>query len=280
MTTAQLLESTWDLEPSVLIGCALLLAAHLFVSRGRPRRSLFWFLAGDLVLVFALISPLDELGDTYLFSAHMLQHLLLVLLAPPLLVAGLPPEPLRRALEIPWVGRLETILAKPVVAWFLGIGTLWVWHLPVLYNATLADERIHIFEHLTFVVTGVVFWWPIFTPLKKFRYAIQTAVTYLGLGALTNTVLGVLLTFAPAGFYPYYLHPSDPYGALGLIRTTWGLDPADDQQLGGVLMWVLGGLFFLTALMIVLRRWYREPDSGESVDLRVRGGAEMSGSNR
>lgn len=265
MTTAQLLDSTWNVAPSILVGCLALLALHFLIARGRPLRSLLLFLAGDLVLFIALVSPLDELGDTYLFSAHMVQHLLLVLLAPPLLIAGLPLEPLRSALAQPVLNRLERSLAKPVVAWFLGIGTLWIWHLPVLYNATLADERIHIFEHLTFLVTGVIFWWPIFTPLEKRRYATETAITYLGLGALTNTVLGVLLTFAPPGFYPYYVHPRDPYGALDLIRNTWGLDAADDQQLGGVLMWVLGGLFFLTAFVIVLQRWYRTPPAETSL---------------
>lgn len=264
MTTAQLLESTWNPAPSILVGCGLLIVIHLVVSKGRPLRSFLLFLAGDLVLLFALVSPLDEIGDTYLFSAHMLQHLLLVLLAPPLLISGLPKEPMRLALQKSIVGSLERILSKPVVAWFLGIGTLWIWHLPVLYNATLAHERIHIFEHLTFIVTGVIFWWPIFTPLKERRYPPATGIAYLGSGALTNTVLGVLLTFAPAGFYPYYVHPRDPYGALSLIRNGWGLDAADDQQLGGVLMWVLGGLFFLTALMVVMRRWYQTPDQEPS----------------
>ena len=259
MTTVQLLEVTWNPAPSILVGCALLFGLHLLASKGRPLRSVLLFLLGDLMLLFALISPLDELGDTYLFSAHMLQHLFLVLFVPPLLIAGLPEVPLRNALRRRNIHRLEGILSRPRVAWFLGIGTLWIWHLPVLYDATLANEQIHIFEHLTFLVTGVIFWWPIFTPLKDLRFATATAITYLGLGALTNTVLGVLLTFAPAGFYPYYVHPRDPYHALSLIRNGWGLDAADDQQLGGVFMWVLGGLSFLVALMIVLRRWFQAP---------------------
>ncbi len=260
MTTLELLESTWEPEPSILVGCALLFVGHLVVARGRPLRSVLLYGSGVLFLLLALVSPLDELGDTYLFSAHMMQHLLLVLLVPPLMISGLPKAELRSALRHGWVSRLQAILSEPRLAWLLGIGTLWIWHLPFLYNATLVDERIHIFEHLTFLVTGAIFWWPIFTPLDEYRYQTATAVTYLGLGALTNTLLGVLLTFAPAGFYPYYLNPEDPYHALNLIRNTWGLDAADDQQLGGVLMWVLGGIFFLTALMIVLGRWYGTPE--------------------
>jgi len=271
VTTGQLLAATWDLAPSVLVGCALLLVVHLLVSRGRPLRSFLTFAAGDVVLAFALVSPLDELGDTYLFSAHMLQHLLLVLLAPPLLVAGLPEKPLDLSMRHLVIRRSEAVLAKPPVAWILGIGTLWIWHLPALYNATLASEGIHVFEHLTFLVTGVIFWWPIFTPLVDRRFPLATAVFYLVLGALVNTVLGVLLTFAPAGFYPYYVHPEDPYGALDLIRNSWGLGPTEDQELGGVFMWVFGALFFLLALMIVLRRWYsgRDPEGGASVTGRT-----------
>lgn len=276
MTTVELLESTWNPAPSILAGCALLFIFHLVVSKGRPLHSVTLFLLGDLTLLFALISPLDELGDTYLFSAHMIQHLLLVLLVPPLLIAGLPKTPLRSLLRRRNFRRLESVLSKPLVAWILGVGTLWIWHLPVLYDLTLANEQIHIFEHLTFLVTGTIFWWPIFTPLKDYRYDTATAIAYLGLGGLTNTVLGILLTFAPAGFYPYYVHPRDPYHALGLIRDGWGLDAADDQQLGGVLMWVLGGLSVLTALMIVLRRWLQGPSVQPAgvADMRV---AEKTG---
>ncbi|MEJ2083847.1 MAG: cytochrome c oxidase assembly protein [Acidobacteriota bacterium] len=230
MTTVELLESTWNPAPSILAGCALLFILHLVVSKGRPLHSVTLFLLGDLTLLFALISPLDELGDTYLFSAHMIQHLLLVLLVPPLLIAGLPRTPLRSLLRRRNFRRLESVLSKPLVAWILGIGTLWIWHLPVLYDLTLANEQIHIFEHLTFLVTGTIFWWPIFTPLKDYRY--DTA-----------------------------------------IRDGWGLDAADDQQLGGVLMWVLGGLSFLTALMIVLRRWLQGPSVQPAgvADMRVAG---------
>lgn len=265
MTTGRLFAIAWEWDPSVLLGCAGLLAAYLAVVRWRPPRKAFYYFAGVVVLLLTLEGPLDVLGDDYLFSAHMAEHLILILIVPPLLLLGLPETPLRGVLQRPLFAALERVLSLPLVAWMSCIVTLWLWHLPVLYNLTLASETVHIFEHLSFLVSATIFWWPVLTPLHELRMAPLPAVAYLYTAALANTVLGVLLTFAPIGLYPAYLHPDDELGALHLIRDVWGLGPQADQQLGGLLMWLGGMVAFLWAVMAMLARWYamaRIPEGG------------------
>jgi len=136
---------------------------------------------------------------------------------------------------------------------------LWIWHLPRLYDATLASEPLHIFEHLTFLVTATIFWWPILAPLEASRMSHGAAFAYLGAAMLATTILGILITFAPVGAYTAYLHPEDSLHILSALRDSWGLTTQSDQELGGLFMWVPGGLVYLGVIMAVLARWYRAP---------------------
>ncbi len=219
------------------------------------------FLLGDLVMLLALISPLDVLADDYLFSAHMLQHMLLVLAVPPLLILGIPRELATSIVQMRGIGAIERALRNPLLAWTLGMAALWIWHTPRLYDATLASEPLHIFEHLTFLVTATIFWWPIMSPLEDSRMSHGAAFAYLGAAMLVTGVLGILITFAPVGTYRAYLHPQDELGILDALRHSWGLTTEADQELGGLLMWVPGGLVYLAAIMAVLARWYRAPEA-------------------
>jgi cytochrome c oxidase assembly factor CtaG len=261
MTGWELFTSTWDWEPSVIVGSVLLLGGYLAAVRFRVDRKAILFASGVVAMFLALVSPLDELGDDYLFSAHMLQHILLDLVAPPLFVLGLPAWLCRRMLRWSPAAKAERILGIPVLAWSLGVGTLWIWHLPVLYDATLANETIHIFEHLTFLVTGTILFWPVFTPLDERRMAPLIAMAYLSFAAVANSLLGIILTIASTPFYSGYAHPKDELGALALIRNTWGLNQVADQQLGGVFMWAIGSVIFLGAIMVVVVRWYETPET-------------------
>jgi len=249
----------WDFDPSIVIGCAALLAAYAFAHRDDYSRAP-WFVGGVAAMFLALVSPLDALSDEYLFSAHMLQHLILILIVPPLLISGLSAKVARAIRAVPALARIETILATPAVAWTLAMATLWIWHWPALYNATLANEDVHILEHLCFLVTATIFWWPIFAPDARARMEPTHAIVYLATAMVSNSVLAILLTFAEPGLYPAYLHPVDSLGILPILREGWGLTPAADQQLGGLLMWVPGGLVFLGAIIFVMARWYSDPE--------------------
>jgi putative membrane protein len=255
------MQTAWNWDPTIVAGIMVLVFGYTALARLHfTRRSLSYFTA-VLILFLALVSPLDQLSDDYLFSAHMLQHLLLILIVAPLILLGVPPKWWSRFLEWKFADRIEKILSQPLLAWILGMGTLWIWHIPTLYNLALAHESIHTFEHLSFLVTAVIFWWPVMAqPVERRHMGYAGMLSYLFSGAVANIVLGILLTFAPIGLYPQYLHPDDTYHILTIIRENWGLDPQSDQQLGGLLMWVPGGLIFLGAILSVLARWFNEPE--------------------
>jgi len=264
MTNLQLVTQTWEFHPSVVIGTLLLLIGYLAAVRFRMDRSTAFFSAGLAVMFVALVSPLDPLSDDYLFSAHMLQHILLDFIAPALFVLGLPAALIERWMRIPFMDFAERILGTPVLAWCLGIFTLWAWHLPAFYNATLTSEAVHIFEHLTFLVTGTILWWPVLTPLNRRRLQPMRGVVYLTLAALFNGILGIIFTVSDTAYYPAYAHPEDEIGALSLIRESWGLDPLNDQKLGGAIMWVGGSMILFWAIMALVVRWYRDPEGEDT----------------
>jgi len=142
----------WDWEPSVVAGCAALTVGYLAIARKRGLQRAPYFLAGVLLLLLDLVSPLDTLADRYLFSAHVAQHFLLALVIPPLLLLGTP------RFDLGALIKLERVLGQPPLSWLLGVGTMLAWHLPALFNAALESDALHIFQHLTFLATGTIFW--------------------------------------------------------------------------------------------------------------------------
>ncbi len=260
----QILTTGWDWKPSVLVGCAALVFGYLVVFKYRVKGYWPWFGAGVLLLLLALVSPVDSLGDVYLFSAHMVQHLLLLLAVPLLLLAGLPPRQVRKYLEKwPLLRRCERVLRWPPLAWLVGIATMWAWHSPPLYEAALENQQVHILEHLSFLITGVIFWWPVRQPLSERRLAPLLALLYLVSALFASLVLGIILTFASPDIYPAYLNPVDRYRLLSLLRDDWSLSRGLDQQLGGIIMWVLGSLFYLGVILSTVVLWFGEMESAE-----------------
>jgi putative membrane protein len=248
MTGADLLLRGWDWEPSVVIGCAALAIGYLALVRRDPSIRILYFLGGVLTLLVDLVSPIDLLGDQYLFSAHILQHFVLALVVPPLLLAGVPRWLAERA--------PESAIGRPPVSWILGVGTMIFWHIPVLFNAALANDGLHILQHLSFLISGTIFWWPVLTTAESRRMQPLTAISYLFSACLACSLLSAALTFARPGLYPAYLNPDDRLGILPLLRDDWGLDRQNDQQFGGLLMWVPGCFVYLSAILATVARWY------------------------
>jgi cytochrome c oxidase assembly factor CtaG len=245
----------WNWEPSIVIGTALLVGFYLYavgplrrkyhLAESVKRGQVCSFLLGVLIMFLALVSPLDELGDSYLFSAHMVQHLCLTIVVPPLLLLGTPGwlvEPLLRKAVI---FRIARILTFPVVAFFLYTIDFWLWHAPPLYNATLENPGIHVFEHLTFLVFGVIYWWPVFSPSALLpRLSMGGQVLYLFLSGMPAVALGAGLTFLSPLYAPYLAAPR-----------IWGLTAATDQQLGGLIMWIPGNIFYIVIASILFISW-------------------------
>lgn len=255
---------SWNLNPMLLLGVAALVSGYFYaigpLRAGYmlgPRvsdRQIAFFLAGTVTLALALISPLDTLGDRYLFGAHMVQHMLLVVVIPPLWLLGTPGWLLSPLLRHPLVLAVARALTNPFVAFFLLNGALYAWHIPPLYDATLTNEPLHISEHLIFLVTGIFFWWPVLSPAPELpRLARPLAVVYLFLACQPMVLLGALLTFAAQPFYlPYVTAPR-----------VFGSTPLGDQQLGGLIMWLPTNIPYLIALSVLFFQWVGERDAAE-----------------
>lgn len=263
MTNVQLFAEAWDLEPTVIYGSAALFLAYLWVVGFRMNRKTALFGSGVLLMLLTLIGPLDFLGDDYLFSAHMLEHILLYAAVPPLLLLGLPPEPVQWLLSIEIMAKIERFLRRPTVAWLLAEGALWIWHLPVLFNAALNNDGIHACEHLSFLITGTIFFWPIFTPLESHRISPVVGTVYIFTAMSADMILGILLTFAPLGYYPAYMRSSGD-AVFRFIRTVWKLDPRSDLNLGGSFMWMICGLLYFVPLLAVISRLYPKTEERET----------------
>jgi cytochrome c oxidase assembly factor CtaG len=260
MDTWEFLSGMWDWQLSSIAFCALLAAAYGYAVRGQVSGKAAIFGAGLLLLLLALVSPVAMLGDMYLLSAHMLQHFLLVMLAPPLLLAGVPESAVASLLWRP-AGRRMRAALRPLTCWILGVGTMAVWHIPAIYSLTLRHPGLHLLEHVACVATALVFWWPVFGPLRSDRLHPVAVIPYLVTACICCTLIGIAIAFGRPGLYPEYLKPEDPMGALPLIRNGWGISPRTDQQLGGLLMWVPCCLVYISAMLARLGGWYAEPDA-------------------
>lgn len=247
--------SWWIIEPGItfgLLGLAFLylLAVGPYRRRlGGPvrfeRRSTTYFLSAIVLLFASLQGPLHELSDYYSFSAHMVQHLLVTLIMPPLLLKGIPAWLIDPVLRLKYVFPIARFLTSPFVGFALFNVVFALWHAPGFYQRALGQPTVHSLEHILFMGTALLTWWPIFSPtalLPRLNDPLQ--MIYLFAQSLIPTVLGALITFADIVLYPYYA------AAPRVI----GLSPLDDQQAAGLLMW-LGGATIV--LLILTHRFFR-----------------------
>jgi len=250
MTTEQFLTSTWtwNLAASVLSGVAL--AAYLW--RFGMNRRIVYLLAGLGVFVFTLSSPLNSLAAGYLFSAHMLQHILLLLIVPALLLMSLPC----------WVslGPRSWFVANPFLGWAAGVAAMWLWHARPLCNAAVSNRLVNALQISSLLLLGTIFWRQILAPREEERMSPAGAVLYLFSACVACSILGILITFSPVSVCPIYAQPpADHLGTLNLIQSSWGITPDRDQQIGGLLMWVPMCLIYLSAIVAQLARWFAHP---------------------
>jgi putative membrane protein len=281
--------TTWSLDPlpcaaALVAGIGYLIAVRQ-VSRAHPRtpvprwRTAAW-LAGLAAILVALVSAVDVYADD-LLSVHMVQHLLLAMVAPPLLAMGAPVTLLLR-LASPRVRQrvivpilhsgVVRVIASPLVAWPLFTIVMWFSHFSPLYNAALEDPTLHVAEHMAYLAAGLLFWWPIVAadPNPR-RLAWGGRLAYVALQMPVNAAVGLAIYFAPVVLYPHY--------ATDL--RSWGPDAFTDQQIGGLLMWGAGDLLLLVAFTAVLAAWMRaDARRGHRSDARSLGSAAAEASSR
>jgi putative membrane protein len=263
MTTQNFLYSAWSWQPGLILFCVAALGIYCATPRLRQSGKIGFLLAGLLILLVTFASPIEALAKNYLFSAHMLQHLLLQLVIPPLILLSLPSLSGAASSKSGFAKPLGWLMKRPLLAWLAGLGAMWIWHAPMLCNASVANPLVHQVQTVSLLALGAVFWWPILSPRLSQRLSPLVGVIYLFTACLGCTVLGIIITFAPVGVCSVYVHPTDPLGMLPLIRNNWGMTPAADQQLGGLLMWVPACLIYLSGIMGLLARSYRAPENEE-----------------
>ena len=272
----------WTWEPTVILGLVALCAAYVMAWRRgllsdgddvhawfRSAGSRRWYFAAGVAVAFvALLSPIDTGGDTYLFSLHMVQHLLLMMVAPPLCLLGI--AGMRRP-DVASLGirRCLAFLARPAPATVAFSAVLLVWHIPALYDATLTTEPIHVVEHLSFIAVGVLFWWPIVDPLRgddtKAWVGAFPKIAMLVASGVPPTALGLIFTIAPHAFYDFYVR----------APRLWGLTPVVDQQIAGVVMFGAGNIIYFIAAVVVFWRVFTDPAHDEAEALRTWAAADV-----
>lgn len=259
---AQAIFSDWS--PPIGVSLATVLVSAMYV-RGwlalrRTRRAYFtygrlvWFLCGMTVLWLSIASPIDGFADV-LLSAHMVQHLLLMSVVPPLVLMGAPVVPLLRGtprwimktavlpcIRMRSLRRLAHWLTGPIVAWLAMNGTFLAWHIPAAYDVALRNERIHDAEHICFLATSLLFWWVVLRPWPARPLPNRWMVLLFLISAdVVNTALSAFLAFCNRPVYSYYVHGPNPFH----------VSPLSDQVLGAVIMWVFGSFVFLIPAMLI-----------------------------
>jgi cytochrome c oxidase assembly factor CtaG len=243
-------------HPEVALGLEALVVGYLLAT-GVLRRRLGWgppparwrvtaFLGGTAILAGAVLGPLAEWAEHVSLSAHMVQHLLLILVVPLLWLLGLPPWLPGPVVRAPVVGRLGRWLTRPLPALALASAVQIAWHLPAAFDAALRVERFHALEHVSFLASGLLLWWPVAGPAPEWpRPSPPAQLLYLFLATIPMMAMAAPITLAEDLVYPFYAAAGRP----------WPLAPRPDQELAGVLMWV-GGMFgYLIAGTVVFFRW-------------------------
>ena len=249
----------WSFEPWIVAPLAVTAIVYARGARESLRRStnarseigreIALFTTGFAVLTLALVSPIHELSED-LFSAHMIQHELMMTIAAPLLVLGKPFAPLMWGLPVNTrtpVARVFSFSIPPLAAFLVHGAAIWVWHAPLLYDASVRSEFVHAAQHLSFLGTALIFWWSIFHARSR-KGSEGVAILYLFLTAIHTTLLGALLTVSDSAIYPAYTDAT---------TRVWGLTAIEDVQLGGLIMWVPGGIAYLAAALYLMLGWLK-----------------------
>lgn len=204
------------------------------------------FTAGLLLMFLTLNGPVHDISDYYLFTGHMVQHLVLTIIVPPLLLMGTPGWMLRPALRFRPIRKFAETVTPATAAFAIFNLVLAAWHLPPLYNSAMYHHEVHILQHLMFLVASVIMWWPMLSPLPELpRLSYPGQMLYSFLLTLPMTIISIFIVYADHVLYPAYA--SAP--------RLWGLSPLEDQRLGGLIMWIPGGLFFYLITSVIFFRW-------------------------
>jgi cytochrome c oxidase assembly factor CtaG len=260
------LHSDWRPEPTVILGIFVLIGLFLWLTGPKNRTAAgeqinpvtgaqqAKFIIGSLVALIALNPPLDDWSDSYLLSAHMFQHLLLMFVTAPLWLTGTPDWLLRKLVSREPVLTIGRTLTRPIPALFVSSVVVTVWHTTFMYDKALNNEPIHILQHMSFIGASLLAWWPVFGSLHEWpRLSKPMACLYLVGLSIPGGMVGAFVTLAEPGLY-------DPYTQSPRI---WGLDLATDQEIAGLMMWVLTSVIYLLVITAIFFSWAADEEAKE-----------------
>lgn len=242
---------TWDWG-SLLIILALIIV-YLWFHRMAIKQQSLSFIIALFLLIICFFSPLQILSGHYLFSAHMAVHVILLLLAGPLLLLSLHQNAFHRFFSF--------LVKYPFIAWITGVSIMWIWHIPAVFNKSMANMHsgtnwMMVIETLSLLIAGIIFSAPVIHADKKKRINALNGVVYLFTACIGCSVLGILISFAPEGTYHHYLSMHDMYGLNKIITNQWNLSQVADQQIAGLIMWVPCCLIYVSGAMYLLFNWF------------------------
>ncbi len=262
---ARLSPDEFSVHLSTVAGLVGLGALYLWRARHAPpdvadrspntaQRALFF--VGLATIFLSLNGWLHDVSDFYLFSAHMVQHLVLTLVAPPLLIMGTPGWMLRPALRWPGVAPVARFITNAPAAYVIFNVVLIVWHLPPMYEFALEHHPVHIAQHLCFMVSATLMWWPILSPMPELpRLSYPLQMLYLFLMTIPMSLTAVCIGYSDHLLYPFY----------AAAPRLWGITPMQDQLIGALIMWIPGGLFFFAVISVIFFRWQQA--GGDSAEV-------------
>ncbi|HEY8798139.1 MAG TPA: cytochrome c oxidase assembly protein [Candidatus Dormibacteraeota bacterium] len=248
----------WPFDPTVYLGLMLLFLGHAWLARGAPdleRKHYLYFGLGLMTMWVALESPIDTIADHYLDSIHMLQHVLLGFVAPPLMLLGLSPSLVGRLVRVPGI----RALTEPIPAQLIAGVVMIAWHVPVLYDATLYSEPLHVAEHLTFIAAGLLLYWPMLkatSAYAKWQMSPGARLLYILVATLPQDAVALALIFSRVPFYEYYTHAP---------RLVASLTPLVDQTVAGAVLMIFGKATMVVAALAIFIEWFsddRRADEG------------------
>jgi putative membrane protein len=240
---------SWPLDPTVYAGLVALFLGHAWLARrvddAQPKHT-FYFGLGLVTLWVALETPIDTISDHYLDSIHMLQHVLLGFVAPPLMLLGLSRRMAGLLAGLPFV----RAITEPVPAQVVAAGVMIAWHLPALYDATLRSESLHVVEHLMFIGAGLILYWPMLEATSasaRWQMSPGIKLLYVLAATLPQDGVALVLLFSRVPFYEFYVTAP---------RLISGLSPLIDQTLAGAVLMILGKATMAVTALVVFFRWF------------------------
>ena len=253
----------WHFDLLITILTVLIVFLYYKIAGFGRQKNAFWFWAAICLFLFMECSPLHYLGMHYYFSAHMITHVVLLLICGPLLVLSIPnkkssvkPNPLQAF--------SAALYRRARLGWIAGVGIMWFWHIPVVFDASFTSMNagfsiVPVLHAGSMLAAGILFSWPILGPFKNYHIHPLTGIVYLFTACVSCSLLGLLITFAPLNTFHYYanLNASMPMNGLN----PWGLTLKSDQQAAGLIMWVPCCFIYLSGCIYLLQQWFAANES-------------------